>query len=82
MAGKLKYHTYGARIEYIAKISQAKVTGFVLEARPQIYGKNGVRSYYIDETAIVRGTSEDRAAGPADPVVPSCEYDFNPCDTH
>jgi hypothetical protein len=79
MESGLQYHTYGAEVRYTAKVDHDTVRGFTLTARPRSYGKDGVRSYFVDETGIVRGTSNDRAAGPDDPPVPACEYDSNPC---
>jgi len=77
----LQYHTHGAEVHYSVKADHEVAQGFTLTARPGSYGKDGVRSYFVDETGIVRGTSDDRAAGPDDPPVPTCEYDSNPCRT-
>jgi len=79
MENGLQYHTYGTEVRYVPKVDHDIVKGFALTARPGNYGKDGVRSYFVDETSIVRGTSDNRAAGPDDPPVPACEYDSNPC---
>lgn len=79
MENGLQYHTYGTEVRYAPKVDRDTVKGFALTARPRDYGKDGVRSYFVDETGIVRGTSDNRAAGPDDPPVPACEYDLNPC---
>jgi hypothetical protein len=79
MGNGIQYHTHGAEVHYASKVDHDTVSGFTLTARPKSYGKDGVRSYFVDETGIVRGTSDNRAAGPNDPPVPACEYDSNPC---
>ena len=44
--------------------SNGRITAYTLTARA---GNFGYRSFYTDETAIVRGTTEDRAATVQDP---------------
>lgn len=36
--------------------------GYELTARPVAYGKSGRRSFYADQTGVIRGTKDDRAA--------------------
>ena len=36
--------------------------GYTLEARPEQYGRTGVRSFYMDQSGVIRATEEDRAA--------------------
>ncbi len=79
MENGLRYRIPGIEVKYAPKLDHDLVKGFTLTARPRSYGKNGVRSYFVDETGVVRGTGEDREAGPDDPAVPDCEYNFNPC---
>ena len=40
---------------------------FTVGARPVDYGGSGVRSYYGDETAVIRFTTQDRDALASDP---------------
>lgn len=79
MENGLQYQTFGSEVRYTSKADHGIVSGFTLTARPKSYGKDGVRSYFVDETGTVRGTSDNRAAGPDDPPVPACEYNANPC---
>ena len=36
--------------------------GYTLQARPEQYGRTGVRSFYMDQSGVIRATEEDRAA--------------------
>jgi hypothetical protein len=45
------------------------VPSYTITARPLKYGKTGSRSFFTDETAIIRGTSENRAATANDPPI-------------
>ena len=40
---------------------------FTVTARPQEYGSTGTRSYFADQSGVVRYTDLNRAAGPDDP---------------
>ena len=42
-------------------------TAYTYVARPVEYGRNGHRSFFTDQTGIIRGTGDDRAATAADP---------------
>ena len=43
--------------------------GYVLTAVPQVYGPNGKRSFYMDQTGVIRGADHRGAAASAsDPV--------------
>lgn len=42
---------------------------YALIARPIQYGSTGQRSYFTNESGIIRATSENRAAGPNDPPI-------------
>src|SRR6266849_5248161 len=48
---------------------------FSLQARPNLYRESGVRSYYVDEDGIIRGTVKNRPATKNDSPVPICEWD-------
>lgn len=41
--------------------------GYSITARPTEYGKTGTRSFYVDESAVVRSTIENREANASDP---------------
>lgn len=41
---------------------QGRITGFTSSARPVKYEKTGKRSFFADETGVIRFTTEDRAA--------------------
>ena len=43
--------------------------GFQINARPDPYGRWGLRSYYVDDSTVVRATPEDRPANAQDPPV-------------
>jgi len=40
--------------------------GFTVNARPLVYGKTGTRSFYSDESAVIRYTTADAAATSSD----------------
>ena len=48
--------------------------GFYVTARPNQYGSFGVRSYYFDETGIIRATPQNREPDSADEPTPECEW--------
>jgi hypothetical protein len=47
--------------------SSNTVTGYTIVARPT--GHGGMRSFYSDQTCVVRATQEDRPAGASDPPI-------------
>ncbi len=49
--------------------SQGGYLGYEIQARPDSFGVSGIRSFYIDTSGFIRGTSEDRAATANDPPV-------------
>ena len=44
---------------------------YVATARPVRYGKTGRRSFFVDQTRIIRWTAENRSANAADPEIPA-----------
>jgi hypothetical protein len=44
---------------------------YVATARPVRYGKTGRRSFFVDQTRIIRWTAENRSATAADPEIPA-----------
>ena len=42
---------------------------FTVTARPQKYGKYGTRSFFADESGVIRFTAEDRAPTVEDPAL-------------
>jgi hypothetical protein len=51
-----------------------KQLGFYVIARPGQYGSTGIRSYYVDETGIIRGTPHNREPNSTDEPIPKCEW--------
>jgi len=45
------------------------VTQYFVTARPQKYGKFGIRCFFIDESGVIRFTAEDRAPTAQDPAL-------------
>lgn len=66
-AGYLITYTPGPTVKYAVAGCPRGVEAYTLSARPVSYGKTGVRSFFTDQSAIIRGTSEDRAATVGDP---------------
>lgn len=44
-----------------------RLAGYEVHARPEEYGRTGQRSFYSDETGVIRYTTEDRRATAEDP---------------
>jgi hypothetical protein len=70
------------RISYVPEWdnSHTRVTAYKIVGRPKEYAvseKYGLllRSYYTDQTGIIRGTPEDRAARQDDPEISPCEHE-------
>jgi type IV pilus assembly protein PilA len=49
--------------------SRGKVVRYIITARPQHYGKDTTRSFFTDESGILRFTTENRAATAQDPTL-------------
>lgn len=47
--------------------SNGRISKYTVTARPRRFHKDGVRSFFIDETGIIRFTGENRAATAQDP---------------
>ena len=60
------------------KESGGRYKGFQLQARPEEYGKEALRSYYMDESGIVHATPVDRAANTSDADA-TCELTQKAC---
>jgi hypothetical protein len=58
-----------------AKDARGRIQSYTISARPLRFGETGKKSFYTDETGVVRGTSENRAAAARDP---STEPNFDP----
>jgi hypothetical protein len=74
---KFTYSSYGFTYAATQKTG-GQYKGFLLQARPQEYGREALRSYYMDEKGIVCATPEDRAANSADPDA-ACELAQKDC---
>lgn len=59
----------GYKYTYSPMLSDGRVTSYTLIARPEVYGKTGERSFFTDESGVIRYTKEDRPATPTDPKV-------------
>jgi len=46
-----------------------RTTTYSVTARPQVFGKTGRRSYYTDQTGVIRFTNENRTPVASDPVL-------------
>lgn len=58
----------------------ASTFSFSIQARPNQYGESGIRSYYVDESGIIRATVKNRPANHNDDPIPSCEWSMGlPC---
>ena len=68
------YKSYTAHFYVKPPDSTGRQSGFYVIARPDQYGRSGVRSYYFDETGIIRGTPQNREANSADEPTPECEW--------
>ena len=42
---------------------------FIIVADPIVFGRTGARHFFVDETGVIRATSEDRVATSSDPAV-------------
>jgi len=58
----------GAKNSYNFLLSGG-TSGFSATCRPSGYQVTGTRSFYVDESGVVRWTSEDRPAAATDPVL-------------
>ena len=74
--GKFFELTSGYLLEYHKDAPAAGRPSFAfhVDVRPRGYGATGVRSYYADESGVIRGTPEDRKATRDDPLIPECEW--------
>jgi hypothetical protein len=74
---KFSYQFY--KFEYQpTNAASGKYKGFELAARPQEYGKKALRSYFMDESGVVRATPQDRAAK-AEDTDARCEFQQKDC---
>ncbi len=53
--------------------ASGKIVHFGVSLRPKTFGEDGVRSYFMDDFAVIHATSEDRPATSADPEAMTCE---------
>ena len=61
----------GYRFKYVASDTDGDGTldAFQVSARPVEYGKTGNRSFFTDESGVIRSTKEDRPANASNPPV-------------
>jgi hypothetical protein len=48
-----------------------RIKSDTLTARPAVFGKTGRRSFFVDQTRVIRFTSENRLATASDPEIPA-----------
>lgn len=61
----------GLKQGYSFAIGSAATDSFTATARPQAFGNTGERSFYVDESGVIRYTPADRAANSTDsPITP------------
>ena len=68
---RITYHLVGAFVAGTDTLAR----GFLLHARPKVYGSTGLRSYFLDPSGVMRATGAERPATTSDPPVPDCEFD-------
>ena len=66
--------SYTAHFHVKPPDSSGRQSGFYVIARPDQYGSSGVRSYYFDETGIIRATPHNREPNSTDEPIPECEW--------
>ncbi len=66
--------SYTAHFHVKPPDSSGRQSGFYVIARPDRYGETGLRSYYFDETAIIRATAHNREPNSTDEPIPECEW--------
>lgn len=49
--------------------SSGRITKYTVTATPQTFNKAGTRSFFLDETGVVRWTNENRASSASDPAL-------------
>jgi hypothetical protein len=65
---------YTAYFHASAPDGSGKQLGFYVIARPYQYGSTGIRSYYFDESGIIRATPHNREPNSTDEPIPECEW--------
>jgi type IV pilus assembly protein PilA len=66
-SGYVFTYTPGPSVEKPAAGCPSGVQAYTVAARPLRYQETGTRSFFTDETGVIRSTSEDRAATKDDP---------------
>jgi hypothetical protein len=65
----------GYSFDYRGEPSDKTVEGckvaknYMATARPVVFGKTGRRSFFVDQTGVIRCTSENRSATVGDPPI-------------
>jgi hypothetical protein len=52
---------------------RTKVIGYRIVCQPEEYGRGSFRSYYADQSGVIRGTGRNRAATASDPEISHSE---------
>jgi hypothetical protein len=56
------FERYGFRFVYVPNSRFGHIASYTLTARPSEYGRTGTRSFFTDESGVIRWTREDRWA--------------------
>jgi hypothetical protein len=79
-ANTVKGSAYVIRYTPATTSSGAPIERYTLEARCGAYRSQCLRSYFLDDTGVIHGTGENRAATVADAVIRECEISTGSCD--
>ena len=76
--------TQGYSWEYSGSTSSSTVDGctrfkrFTMTARPVVFGRTGIRSFFVDEHMDIHATSENRPATAIDPIDSTLVFEHRP----
>jgi hypothetical protein len=76
--------THGYFFDYSGSTSSSTVEGctrfksFTMTARPVVFGKTGIRSFFIDKRMDIHATSENRPANAIDPIDSTLVFEHRP----
>lgn len=59
-------HRHGYVVTYTPQVQQGHIVAFVVVARPEVYEKTGRRSFFADQSGLIRFTLENRAPSARD----------------
>jgi len=68
-AGYVFTYTPGPHVNAPAAGCPPGASSYTVTARPRVYGETGRRSFFTDQTGVIRVTSDDRPATASDPPI-------------